>query len=138
MRPVKPPIHMQSVTSSRNNKPKVKLQDNDRKCQEKKRPRKPRTHMTSVTNADNMWLPKPVTRRLCKDRYCQSTRCYKKHSDPRKRQKVQYIVKSNQSVNQEDATLDVTSEELSPRSQKSQVDTKVKNQANIRDNKTQA
>ena len=34
MRPAKLPIHMQSVTSSRNKKPKVKLQEDDRKCQE--------------------------------------------------------------------------------------------------------
>ena len=38
----------------------------------------------------NMQLPKSVTvRRLCKDQTCQSTRCYKKHSDPKKRQKMQ-------------------------------------------------
>ena len=34
-------------------------------------------------------------RRLCKEQTCQSTRCYKKHSDPKKRQKMQYKVKSN-------------------------------------------
>ena len=77
MRPQKPPTHMWSVTSSRNKKPKVKIQDN-RNCQENRRPKKPRSHMRSVTNTDNMKLPKPVTRRLCKDRYCQSTRCFKK------------------------------------------------------------
>ena len=48
---------------------------------------------------------------------------------------MQYKVKSNQLVKQDDTTLDVTSEKLSPRSQKY---TKFKNQANIRDNKTQA
>ena len=78
MRPAKPPTHMQSVTSSRNKKPKVKLQEDDRNCQENRKPQKPRTHMRSVTNTNNMWLPKPVTRRLCKDRYCQSTRHFKK------------------------------------------------------------
>ena len=74
----KPPTHMWSMTSSRNKKPKVKLQEDDRNCQENMRPKKPRTHMRSVTNTDNMWLPKPLTRRLCKNRYCQSTRCFKK------------------------------------------------------------
>ena len=34
MRPAKPPIHMQSLTNSRNKKPKVKLQEDDRNCQE--------------------------------------------------------------------------------------------------------
>ena len=57
---------MQSVTSSRNKKPEVKLQEDARECQENRRPKKPRTHMRPVTNTDNMWLPKPVTRRLCK------------------------------------------------------------------------
>ena len=78
MRPAKPPKYKWWVTSSRNKKPKVKIQEDDRNCQENKRPKKPRSHMKSVTNTDNMQLPKPVTRRLCKDRYCQSTRCFKK------------------------------------------------------------
>ena len=70
----------------------------------------------------NMWLPKPVpVRRLCKDQTCQSTRCYKKHSDPKRRQKMLYKAQHNWSVNQEDTTLGVTSEKLSPRSQKTQV-----------------
>ena len=35
--------------------------------------------MWSVTNKhDDMQLPKLVTRRLCKDRYCESTRYFKK------------------------------------------------------------
>ena len=50
----------------------------------------------------------------------------KKHSDPKKRHKMQYKVQSSQSVNQEDTTLDVTSEKLSPRSHKSQVTTQHK------------
>ena len=78
MKPDKPPTHIQSVNSSRNKKPKVKLQEDDRNCQENRRPKKPRTHMRSVINTDNMQIPKPVARRLCKDRYCQSTRCFKK------------------------------------------------------------
>ena len=78
VRPEKPPIHMQSVTSSRNKKPKVKLQEDDRNCQENRRPKKPSSHMRSVTNTDDIKLLKPVTRRLCKDRCCQSTRCFKK------------------------------------------------------------
>ena len=64
MMPEKPPAHMQSVTSSRNERRKVKLQKDDRKCQEN------RSYMRSVTITDNMQLPKPVIRRLCKDRYC--------------------------------------------------------------------
>ena len=40
--------------------------------------------------------------------------------------KIQYKVQSNQSVNQEDITLDMTSERLSPRSHKSQAYTKYK------------
>ena len=70
-----------------------------------------------------MWLLKPAVpykyRRLCMDQTCQSTRCYKKHFDPKKRQKMQYKVKSNQSVNQEDAILDATNGKLSPRSHRS-------------------
>ena len=47
-------------------------------------------------NNDVVQLPKPAVpdeyryRRLCKDQTCQSTRCYKKHSDPMKRQEMQY------------------------------------------------
>ena len=100
----------------------------DKKSQEKKninvQPVKPEI------NKDVMQLPIPAVpygyRRLCKDQTCQSTRCYKKCSDPKKRQKMQYKVKSNLSMNQEDKTLDVTSEKLSPRSHKSQVTTQHK------------
>ena len=91
-----------------------------------------RNHQTSVMwlvkPQQKMWLHKPAVpheyKRLCMHQTCQSTRCYKKHSDPKTRQKMQYKVKSNQSVNQEDAILDTTSEKLSPRSHKSQVNTK--------------
>ena len=79
--------------------------------------------MQAVKSEKEMQLPKPTVpyeyRRLCKDQTCQSTRCYKKHSDPKKRQKMQYKVKSNLLVNQEDAILDASSEKLSPRSHKS-------------------
>ena len=75
------------------------------------------------TNKDVMWLPKLAVpyeyRRLCKDQTCQSTGCYKKHSDPKKRQKMQYKVKSNWPVTQEDAILEATSEKLSITSHKS-------------------
>ena len=164
--PVKPPAHMQWVTKSsvpvrkqvHSNKSKVMLQDDDRNCQENinRRPMQSQMNddkksqadrncqtsvMQPVKSQQEMQLPKPAVpyeyRRLCKDQTCQSTRCYKKHSDPKKRQKMQYKVKSNWSVSQEDAILDVTSEKLSPRSQKSQVYTKFKNQANMRDIKTQ-
>ena len=66
MSPENPPMHMLPVTSSRNKKTKVKLQEDDRNCQENRKPKKPKTHMRSVTNIDSMWLPTPVTRRLCK------------------------------------------------------------------------
>ena len=52
--------------------------------------------VTPETNNDVMQLPKPEVpdeyryRRLYKDQTYQSTRCYKKHSDPVKRQKMQY------------------------------------------------
>ena len=100
---------MQSVTSSRNKKPKVKLQEDDRKCQENvnRRPiksqinadkscqEKKNIHMWPVKPETEVQLLKPVPyeyRRLCKDQTCQSTRCYKKHSDSEKRQKMQYNV----------------------------------------------
>ena len=71
---------MWSVTSSGNRKLKVKLQEDDRNCQENRRPKKPKTHIWSVTKkTDDMQLPKPAGRRLCDDKNCQSTRCYKKH-----------------------------------------------------------
>ena len=36
-------------------------------------------NMCSVTQKTNMQLPKPAIRRLCKDKNCQSTRCYTKY-----------------------------------------------------------
>ena len=47
------------------------FQCSDKNCQEN-------INMQSVTNTNAMHLPKPVIRRLCKDKTCQSTRCYKK------------------------------------------------------------
>ena len=117
MRPAKPPIHMQSVTSSRNKKPKVKLQEDNRNCQENRRPMKsqlndeknyqsrclksPRQPMCddrkcpstmkkvcSGKNCQETQFMQPAKleyRRFCKDQTCHSTRCYKKHSDPKKR-----------------------------------------------------
>ena len=126
--PVKPPVHMWSVTKSSvpvrkqvlSNKSKVMLHEDDRNCQT--------SVMWPVKPEIEMWLPKPAVpyeyRRLCKDQSCQSTRCYKKHSDP-KRQKMQYKVRFNQLVNQKDAILDATHEKLSPRSHRSPVNTKV-------------
>ena len=43
----------------------------DKDCQEN-------INMWSVTNKDDMQLFKPAIRRLCCDKNCQSTRCYKK------------------------------------------------------------
>ena len=54
----------------------------DKNCQENEniemRAKKPKSDMQSMTNTDDMQLPKPAIRRLHKDKYCQSTRCYKK------------------------------------------------------------
>ena len=97
--------------------------NDNKKCQENMRP---------VKLQMNMWLAKPATViRLCKEATCQSTRCYKKHSDPKKRQKMQYKVQYSWSVNQEYTTLDVTSEKLSPRCQKPQVSPKYKYREDI-------
>ena len=53
----------------------------DKNCQENKRPKKSRSHMQSVTKNTDVQLPKPTVpyaySRLCKDRNCQSARCYK-------------------------------------------------------------
>ena len=114
LQPVKPPVHMWSVTKlsipvrkqAHSNKSKVMLQEYARNCQI--------SIMQQVKPQKEMWLPKSAVsyeyRRLCKDQTCQSTRCYKKHSDPKKRQKMQNKVKSHWPVNQEDAILDATSE----------------------------
>ena len=37
-------------------------------------------HMQSVTKKSDVCLPKPVIRRFCKDKTCQSTRCYKERN----------------------------------------------------------
>ena len=59
----------------------VKYVCSNKKCQENIRTRKPRSDMQSVTNTDIVQLPKPAVpyeyRRLCKDKNCQFTRCYK-------------------------------------------------------------
>ena len=58
----------------------------DKNCQTNvnMRPRKLRSDRWSVTNTDNVQLPKPAVpygySRLCKDKDCQSTRCYKKRN----------------------------------------------------------
>ena len=51
--------------------------NSDKNCKEIKRPRKPRGDMWSVTKETDMQLPKPAIRRLCSNKHCQSTRCYK-------------------------------------------------------------
>ena len=55
--------------------------NSDRNCQENEN-----IDMQSVTNTDHMQLPKPSVRhkyrRLCKDKTCQSTRCYKSPVKP--------------------------------------------------------
>ena len=44
--------------------------NSDKNCQEN-------NVMWSVTNETDMGLPKPGSRRLCSDKKCQSTRCYR-------------------------------------------------------------
>ena len=104
MQPVKPPIHMWSVTKSRNKKlvgsasdknceaticykkqkkseyddfQSQSLMCSDKNCQEN-------INMQPVMPEMDMWLPKPAVlyqyRRLCNDKNCQSTRCYKKRN----------------------------------------------------------
>ena len=53
----------------------------DKNCQSPQfvRPKKPRSHMWSVTKKTDVQLPKPAIRRLCNEKNCQSTRCYKKY-----------------------------------------------------------
>ena len=65
--------------NSRNKKPMY----SDKNCQEIKRPRKPKNVMPLVTKEENtdVQLLKPA--RLCIDKNCQSTRCYK-HMSPRR------------------------------------------------------
>ena len=87
MQPVKPKMDMQlqKPIMNSNNKKLVGLAKDkncqatvkmcsDKKCQEN-------INMQSVTNTNDMQLPKPAVpyeyRRLCKDKNCQSTRCYK-------------------------------------------------------------
>ena len=70
------------VTICENTDSKSQISRNsDKNCQENIRPRKPRSHMQSVTNNTDVQLPKPTVpyeySRLCKDKNCQSTRCYK-------------------------------------------------------------
>ena len=104
MQPVKPQMDMQlkkpaRLQSSYKKKDELKYayedkncQDttseyNDSKCQsfkclDKNCQENENINMWSVTNTDNMWVPKPAVpneyRRLCSDKGCQSTRCYKK------------------------------------------------------------
>ena len=54
----------------------------DKNCQENENIN---MHSVLVTNTEimNMQLPKPAMRRLCSDKKCQSTRCYKKQSPMR-------------------------------------------------------
>ena len=55
-----------------------------KKCSDKNcqtgvmRPNTTKSHMWSVTKKTDVQLPKPAIRRLCNDKNCQSTRCYKK------------------------------------------------------------
>ena len=51
----------------------------NKKCQAEsiRRPRKPKSVMWSVTNTEDRQSAKPEIRKLCSDKNCQSTRCYK-------------------------------------------------------------
>ena len=53
---------------------------NGKNCQTSvMRPKKTRSYMWSVTTKTDVQLPKPAIRRLCNEKNCQSTRCYKKY-----------------------------------------------------------
>ena len=109
--PAKPPVHMRSVTNSsvpvkkqvHSSTAKVMLQENDRNCQENVNRRPMQSQMNDDKNSQidrncqtsvmqpvepqkEMQLPKQGVpyeyRRLYEDQTCQSTKCYKKHSDP--------------------------------------------------------
>ena len=84
MWPKKPATDMQAeepAINSRNRKPMYP----DKNCQAQniRRPMKAKNVMQSVTKEENIevWLPKPA--RLCRDKNCQSTRCYKNMSPRR-------------------------------------------------------
>ena len=47
----------------------------DKNCQEDTN-----SVMWSVTNTEDRWSAKPEIRRLCRDKNCQSTRCFKNMS----------------------------------------------------------
>ena len=70
-------IQHNKVKKSNINKKEEKFLYSDKNCQEIKRPKKTNSVMQSVTKEENIdvWLPK--TARLCRDKNCQSTRCYK-------------------------------------------------------------
>ena len=53
----------------------------DKKCQEN-------IHMQPVRPQPDVQLPKPAIRRLCSDKNCQSTRCYKKRNHDKNFQSV--------------------------------------------------
>ena len=98
MWPVKPPIDVQlkkpamksgnkksigvneNCKATMSHKKQKKCENNDSKSQSFKCSDKncqEVIHMQSVTMKSDVQLPKPVIRRLCKDKTCQSTRCYK-------------------------------------------------------------
>ena len=103
------------------NKSKVMLQEDDKKSQADRNcqisvmwPVKPEKKCGSPNQQCHM-----STEDCTRTKPAMSTRCYKKHFNPKKRQKMQYKVKSNGPVNQEDAILNAPSEMLSPRSHQS-------------------
>ena len=46
-------------------------------------PKKPNNVMRSVTNTEDVWLPKPAIKSICRDKNCQSTRCYRSPRRPK-------------------------------------------------------
>ena len=89
MWPKKPATDVQSqrstmlIQQNKVQKSNIEKKEDDKNCQEIKRPRKPRNVMQSVTKEMHMRLAKPEIRRLCSDKNCHSTRCYKNMSPRR-------------------------------------------------------
>ena len=87
MQPKKPATDVQSEISAmliqHNKVQKSNKKEDDKNCQEIKRPRKPRNVMQSVTKEIHIQLAKPEIRRLCSDKNCQSIWGYKNMSPRR-------------------------------------------------------
>ena len=56
----------------------------DKNCQAEiiRRPRKPKSIMQSVTNTEDRWSAKLEIKSICRDKNCESTRCYRSPRRP--------------------------------------------------------